>query len=110
MANLKDMFLAAQSSELLARFTPAIWKAATDIVNEDPATQAHAARVAWAKRSLIEDGKSQAYAFVIMRLAFSENVTLRNAWSPQDNGAAITDTDIQSVVSTYVPKLIAAGV
>lgn len=108
--NLKDAFQAAQNGQVIARLTAAIWKAATDIVNEDTQTAQHAARLDWAKRALVVDGKAQSYAFIISRLAFSENTTLQNAWSPQTYDEAITDGDLQFVVNGYVPKLVAAGV
>jgi hypothetical protein len=101
---LKENFaLVMNGGELLARFTAAIWQAAVDIVNEAPATQNHAERIAWAKRAVLVDGKAQHYAAVVMRMAVCENGTL------QAQGNDVADSDIQFIVNSYVAKLVQAA-
>lgn len=110
MSSLLEVSQAVLSGgPLLSRFTAAVWAAATTIVTEDGATPQHAARIDWAKRALLLD-KAQTYASIVMRLAFSENATLRALLPLQDNGAGIADADIQASVAAYVPKFVAAGV
>jgi hypothetical protein len=111
MSTLQDSFLAATSPQLLSRFTAAVWRSATVIVNEDPATQNHAARVTWAGKALLTNGAAQSYAFTILRLAFSENATLQAQWATDTSaGTGVLDADVLTSVSAYVIKFIAAGV
>lgn len=111
MSTLQDAFKAATSPSLLAQFTAAIWKAATTIVNEDPATQSHAQRITWAAKAILTQGQAQAYAQMVMRLAFSENVTLQGEWAQEPSqGTAVLDADVQTAVNGYVLKFIAAGI
>ncbi len=108
---LQDSFLASTSPQLLNRFTAAVWRAATTIVNEDPATQNHAQRLTWAGKAMLTQGQAQTYGGMIMRLAFSENATLQAAWAIDPNGGTgLQDADILASVSTYVAKFISAGV
>lgn len=110
MITLQGAFQAAQSSELIARFTAAVWKASTDIVHEDPATPQHAQRIDWAKRALVSNGQAQSYAFIITRLTFSENTTLQDKWMQDNSGISITDGDIQFVVNSYAQLLAVSAV
>jgi len=108
---LQDSFQAANNPQLLPRFTAAVWRSATAIVNEDPATQGHAARMTWAGKALLTNGAAQSYAFTILRLAFSENATLQGEWATDTSaGTGVLDADILAAVSSYVTKFIAAGV
>jgi hypothetical protein len=103
MALIDNFGLVMNGGEILARFTAAVWQAAVDIVNEAPATQNHAERIAWAKRAVLVDGKAQHYAALILRMAVCENTTL------QTLGNDVTDSDIQFIVNSYVAKLVAAS-
>lgn len=105
MATYQELFVLRNGSTgILGRFIIALERAATAVVREDPASPGHAERMEFAKRALIDEARGQHYASVIMRLAIAENETLQN------QGVAISDADIQTIINTYAPLLIAAGV
>lgn len=104
MATYQELHILRTHSGLLSRFVVAVEIAASQIVSEDPQTENHAARMDWAKRALLQDAKSQYYATIILRLAVAENGALQEA------GPAASDNDVQFIVNSYLPKLVAASV
>lgn len=99
MATYAQMFVMRQSPELLARFVIAVEKAAYDITNEDPATPQHAQRIAFARRILMDDAGAQKWARRALCLAVVSNQAL------QDNGNAVTDSDVQFIVNSIIGLL-----
>lgn len=103
MATLEEIKGLREDPRLLGRVTVAVERAAVDILNEAPETADHAKRMAWAKRSVLTIGenRAQAYASLILRLAFVENASL------QEKALQATDNDVQFIVNSYIEKLIA---
>jgi hypothetical protein len=81
------------TSVLKAKVTVALAKAAFDILNEDPATNNHAQRIKWARRTLTSD--TRLIADEVMWAVLS-NATIAAA------GDAALDTDVQFVVNGLV--------
>lgn len=91
MANYLELYnLYANGGALLSRFEIACLKAANDVINESPATEAHAARVQWAHAVLLDP---RPHALRILRRAIASNTTL------QVQGEGVTDGDIQFIVN-----------
>jgi hypothetical protein len=103
MATYQERYVMRTESGLLARFVVAIEIAAAQIISEDPQTENHTDRMAWAKRALLQDAKSQSYATIVLRLAVAENGAL------QESGVNATDSDVQFIVNSYIGKLVATG-
>ncbi len=92
MATLEQIYNLRFQGTLKPRVTAAVAKAAADVMNEDPGTANHAARVAWAKAAL-QDAQAAAEE---MLWGVVGNATI------QASGDASTDNDIQFVVNSLV--------
>lgn len=92
-----DIYAAATDSDHVLRkqVTVACQKAATDILNEAPATENHAQRMQWARKVLRASGGTVAEA---ERMIWE---VLTNA-SIQANPTGATDNDVQFVVNGLV--------
>lgn len=100
MATYIEIFnLRFESTNLRTRAVVAVAKAAQDILNEDPSTTNHTARIAWARQAL-QDTARTADA---MLWGLVGNATI------QANGEASPDGDIQFVINSLVDQF-AAGV
>jgi hypothetical protein len=88
--------------ELLGRFIAAVKAVSAGIVEEDPTTPNHAARIALAKRAMLER-QADNYGRVILELAIARNVKLIAA------RAAVEDQDILDCVTRYLDRLAAEG-
>ena len=96
MATLTDIYNLRGSGALKARVTAAIAKAAQDIINEAPDTASHAARLVWAKESLLHaDDAAEKMMWAVVGNA-----------SIQATGEACTDNDVQFVVNSNVNQFI----
>ncbi len=104
MATYEQLFVLRQDGKLLGRFVVAVEIAATQIVHEDGAQPKAAERMTWAKRAILAESQSQRYASTILKLAVAENSVL------QEQGADVTDNDIQFIVNSYLTRLVDAGV
>jgi len=87
-----DIFNLKANPEMKSRVAVAVAKAATDILNEAPATPNHTERVAWANVALVgaEDVAEQ------MLWSIVQNATIQAA------GLDSTDNDIQFVVNSFI--------
>lgn len=93
MATLIQLYdLVNSKPQLFQRFLAARMKTSWDVLNEDPATTSHAARVAWANKIV---GNFTANADEEYR-RFLSNATIQTA------GENSTDNDILFVVSTFL--------
>lgn len=92
MATLEQIFNLRFQGALKPRVTAAVAKAAQDVLNEDPGTANHVARVAWAKAAL---QNAQAAAEEMM-WGVVGNATI------QASGDSSTDNDIQFVVNGLI--------
>lgn len=106
MATYEQIAVKRNDSTLIQRFTVAVEIAAASVFQEDPATESHAERLAWAKRAFLVESRSQDYATRIMKLALALNAGIVDAVF----AAVITDAQIQSVVNSYVNPLALEGI
>lgn len=101
--NYSHKFVLRHDSDLLARLVVATERAAAAIIGEDPATPDHATRWTWAVKAILDPTKTQCYASAILRYAVAAD-----ALGKQD-GAALTDDQLQAIVAGAVPTLVASG-
>jgi hypothetical protein len=92
-AIIHDAAVAADST-LRKQITVAIAKAATDIFNENPATNGHERRMVWARQVQTSSGRSQMADAMVWKVL--ENATI------QASPATATDSDVQFVVNSLV--------
>ncbi len=95
-----DIFNAATDVNWQGRCQVAMWKAAHDIMAEDPQTQDHQRRKAWAVNVLRDQ-----VAITPKQLAMQ---VLRNATIAANPGAA-SDNDLQFQVNSVLPDLLTIG-
>ena len=94
------IFDAAENALFQKQCTVATWKAAQDILGEDPSTQNYGARRGWATNIL------QGFAKITPRQLAVQ--VLRNA-TIAANAASATDGDIQFQVNSIISDLVAIG-
>jgi hypothetical protein len=94
MATLLEIYNLRVNTELKNRTSSAVAKAVTDVLNENPATQNHTQRIAWANKAMkdIDTWTAQ----------FMWDVT--SDTTIQAAGANCTDTDIMNVVNGSIDK------
>ncbi len=91
------------SGNLFRQVVFATWKAAADITNEDPGTQFHAARLAWATKLRFGGiDEAQAWARRVIPQVL-ENSTI------QADPENATDNDVQFVVNGLIGDWIDKG-
>jgi len=95
-----DIYNAATDPNWQGRCLVAVWKAAQDILSEDPGTQDHQRRKAWAV-NVLRDGA----AITPKQLAMQ---VLRNETIAANPGAA-SDSDLQFQVNSIVADLLTIG-
>lgn len=95
-----DIFNAATDANWQGRCQVAMWKAAHDIMAEDPQTQDHQRRTAWAINVLRDQ-----VTITPKQLAMQ---VLRNAAIAANPGAA-SDNDLQFQVNSVLPDLLTIG-
>lgn len=95
-----DIYNAATDAAWQGRRQVAVWKAAHDILSEDPQTQDHQRRKAWAVNVLRDQ-----VAITPKQLAMQ---VLRNA-TIADNPGAASDSDIQFQVNSILADLLTIG-
>lgn len=81
----------------------ALIKSAQDINNEDPATPNHTNRVSWANWA----NKNSATAKFSFMWAIAMNPSIQSAIAADPTGATVTDSDVQFVVNSALPEVIA---
>jgi hypothetical protein len=81
----------------------AVIHASQDIQNEDPATPDHANRLAWARWA--NDNSSVAWNPFAWPVAM--NSTIQAAVAADPSGQTVTDNDVQFVVSSVLPRIVA---
>jgi hypothetical protein len=77
--------------------------AADDIVNEDPAAPDHANRLAWAQWAV----PNSSVAYFAFSWPVCQNPAILAAYKTDPTGATILDSDIQFVVNSLVPQVVA---
>ena len=93
MATLLEMYdLHVNAAGLRNRTAAAIAKAAIDVINEDPITTNHAARLTWAAKALNNPSETAK----IMMWGLIGNATI------SASGEASSDNDIQFVVNGLI--------
>jgi hypothetical protein len=95
-----DIYAAANDPAFQGRCQVAIWKAAQDIANEDPATEGHAARMDWVTRVLQDRPNITPRQLAVQVL---RNPVIAGDPEGVDDGA------IQYQVNTILADLIAIG-
>lgn len=95
-----DIYNAATDPNWQGRCLVAMWKAAHDIMSEDPGTADHARRKAWAV-NVLRDGTAITYKQLAMQV-------LRNA-AIAGNPEAASDSDIQYQVNSIIADLLTIG-
>jgi hypothetical protein len=78
-------------------------KACEDIKNEDPATPDHVNRAEWA----MWYSKNSQTGWVSFAWSVAMNATIQAAIQADPTGATITDNDVQFVVNSVLPSVIA---
>ena len=81
----------------------AVIHAANDIQNEDPGTADHANRLAWANWA----NKNSSVAFEPFRWPVAMNPSIQASVAADPSGQSIADNDVQFVVNSILPKVIA---
>lgn len=79
------------------RLQMALWIAASDVLNEEPGTTNHTARVAWAKKELKGVADPEKMKLVAIRVSANPSVGAA--------GNAAPDSDIQFVVNGLIDGL-----
>jgi hypothetical protein len=74
-----------------------------DIENEDPSTPDHANRVAWAR--WVNDNSSLGWIPFAWPVAM--NSTIQASVQADSSGATVADNDVQFVVTSVLPKVVA---
>jgi hypothetical protein len=77
--------------------------AANDIVNEDPATPDHENRLTWANYCL----KSSSVAWIAFSWPVALNPSIQASVEADPTGATVRDEDVQFVVNSALPEVIA---
>jgi hypothetical protein len=96
MATLTEIANLHGSGSLRSRVMAAIAKASQDIINEAPETPSHAARLIWAKESLLNaDSAAEKMMWAVVGNA-----------SIQATGENCTDNDVKFVVNSNVNQFI----
>lgn len=98
-----ELFALRDGAKWLPQFVVATERAAAAIMAEPPATTNHAARVAWASKALFDPMKSRGYASMMMRFALAVDETMQA-------GGVLTDEQVQAMVTSYVPAVVASAV
>jgi hypothetical protein len=78
-------------------------KCCEDIKNEDPATPEHENRVGWANWY----SKNSQIGWVSFAWPTSMNPTIQAAIQADPTGATVTDSDVQFVVNSALPNVVA---
>jgi hypothetical protein len=78
-------------------------KCCEDIKNEDPATPEHEDRLSWATWY----SKNSSMGWVSFAWAVSMNATIQAAIQADPSGATVTDSDVQFVVNSALPAVVA---
>jgi hypothetical protein len=81
----------------------AVIHAAADIQNEDPATPDHANRLAWANWA----NKNSSVAWIAFAWPVAMNPTIQAAVQADPSGQTVQDSDVQFVVTSALPAVIA---
>src|ERR1700756_4136494 len=74
-----------------------------DIQNEDPATADHADRLKWANWA----NKNSSVAWIAFAWPVSMNPTIQAAVQTDPSGQSVQDSDVQFVVTSALPQVIA---
>jgi hypothetical protein len=74
-----------------------------DINNEDPATPDHANRLVWATWA----NKNSSLAWIPFAWPVAMNPTIQAAVQADPSGQSVQDSDVQFVVTSALPKVIA---
>lgn len=77
--------------------------AANDIDNEDPSTPNHEDRIKWAAYC----NKSSSVAWIPFGWPTAMNPTIQASVEADPTGTSVSDTDVQFVVNSALPKVIA---
>lgn len=81
----------------------AVMHAAGDIVNEDPTTPDHDKRLAWAQWAIAHS----ALAYPIFLWPLAGNQSIIDKVEAAEDGSTVMDQDVQFVVNSALPKVIA---
>jgi hypothetical protein len=81
----------------------AVITAAQDIQNEDPSTPDHANRLAWATWA----NKNSSVAWNPFAWPVGMNATIQGSVQADPSGQSVKDTDVQFVVNSILPQVIA---
>lgn len=95
-----DIYNAANDAIFQGRCQVATWKAAQDVLTEDPGTTNHAARLDWANRVLKDSANVTARQLAVQ--------VLRNTTIASNPGAS-SDGDIQFQVNSVLADLVTIG-
>lgn len=77
--------------------------ASQDIQNEDVATEGHAGRIAWANWA----NKNSNQAWLAFAWPVAMNPSIQTEIETDPSGATVKDSDVQFVVNSALPKVIA---
>lgn len=92
-----------QTPSLMAQIEVAMVHAGNDILNEDPAAPDHANRLAWAQWSMA----NSSVAFAPFGWPVCQNPAILTSYQADPSGATILDSDVQFVVNSMVPQVVA---
>ena len=98
-----ELYALQRAESLIQRFTVAVQQYALTILQESTGVTNHAARVAWAKRTLSTFDSSRDYGYKTLRLT----VTWKQGTI---DWLIITDSDIQTFAETVIDKMITEGI
>jgi hypothetical protein len=107
MSTYTDSYrLRYQLSSVQQQIEVAVIHAAEDIFNEDPATPDHTNRWNWASWA----NSSSSAAWNPFAWPVAMNPTIRASVAADASGQTVADTDVQFVVNSMLPQVIAAFV
>jgi hypothetical protein len=104
MSNYTTSYAVRYSTPALSQKTEvAVVTAAGQIQNEDPATPDHTNRLAWANWAIPNSSVAwQSFAWPV-----AENPTIVAAVTDDPSGQSVQDSDVQFVINSILPKVIA---
>jgi hypothetical protein len=104
MSNYTTSYAVRYSTPALSQKTEvAVVTAAGQIQNEDPATPDHTNRLAWANWAIPNSSVAwQSFAWPV-----AENPTIVAAVTADPSGQSVQDSDVQYVINSVLPQVIA---
>lgn len=98
-----DIYNLSRNQPLLFSVAGACLKLANDIINEDPGTKNHDARLLWANRPVLQNAQE-------MMRAVALDTTIQAKWDTGEQGKAVEqerfdDADLDQILASNIDKM-----